>query len=325
ATRIVYGEDVPSPETQNLRGRAVRVYDGAGLQQSDAFDFAGNLISQSRRLTIAYDATPEWSALDGLTTLADLDTAGDPLLEAEVFTTTATFDALGRPTTQTTPDASVVQMGYDDGGKLLTVSANIRGAVPPTDFVTTLEYDAKGQRQRIDYKNGASTLYSYDPPDGPRQYLVGLHISVSRGNISTYWHWATFWIPRGTDTLSKDGQPLSLTYNGACSTGDFQDQPQEVQGIWGNYVMCVNGESGGTQCGNPWGPLDECTQVSCRDCHLAGAVDFPGVTPLGELSTAWMFTLTDAAAVKACYEEIEAGRANGQTPYINLAPQECLD
>ncbi|MCB9524644.1 MAG: hypothetical protein H6702_14885 [Myxococcales bacterium] len=171
----------------------------------------------------------------------------------------------------------------------------------------------------------ASTLYSYDPPDGPRQYLVGLHISVSRGNISTYWHWATFWIPRGTDTLSKDGQPLSLTYNGACSTGDFQDQPQEVQGIWGNYVMCVNGESGGTQCGNPWGPLDECTQVSCRDCHLAGAVDFPGVTPLGELSTAWMFTLTDAAAVKACYEEIEAGRANGQTPYINLAPQECLD
>jgi hypothetical protein len=28
--------------------------------------------------------------------------------------------------------------------------------------VANIDYDAKGQRQRIDYKNGASTLYSYD-------------------------------------------------------------------------------------------------------------------------------------------------------------------
>ncbi len=29
--------------------------------------------------------------------------------------------------------------------------------------VANIDYDAKGQRQRIDYKNGASTLYAYDP------------------------------------------------------------------------------------------------------------------------------------------------------------------
>ena len=29
--------------------------------------------------------------------------------------------------------------------------------------VANIDYDAKGQRLRIDYKNGASTLYSYDP------------------------------------------------------------------------------------------------------------------------------------------------------------------
>jgi hypothetical protein len=29
--------------------------------------------------------------------------------------------------------------------------------------VANIDYDAKGQRQRIDYKNGASTFYSYDP------------------------------------------------------------------------------------------------------------------------------------------------------------------
>ena len=29
--------------------------------------------------------------------------------------------------------------------------------------VANIDYDAKGQRMRIDYKNGASTVYSYDP------------------------------------------------------------------------------------------------------------------------------------------------------------------
>ena len=29
--------------------------------------------------------------------------------------------------------------------------------------VANIDYDAKGQRQRIDYKNGASTYYDYDP------------------------------------------------------------------------------------------------------------------------------------------------------------------
>ena len=35
---------------------------------------------------------------------------------------------------------------------------------PPSPVgVANIDYDAKGQRQRIDYKNGASTFYSYDP------------------------------------------------------------------------------------------------------------------------------------------------------------------
>ena len=42
---------------------------------------------------------------------------------------------------------------------LLHVASEARSAVG----VTNIDYDAKGQRQRIDYKNGASTLYNYDP------------------------------------------------------------------------------------------------------------------------------------------------------------------
>lgn len=168
-------------------------------------------------------------------------------------------------------------------------------------------------------------LYSYQPPNGPRQYLVGLHVNTGTGQISTYWKWTTFWFPRGNDTHSKDGQPMSETYNPACSTGSYQDMPQEITGVWRNYMMCTNSENGGTPCGNPWGPTDECAETTCRDCHVEVAIDFPGITPLGELSASWLLSVTRPGPVKDCYEEIVAGINQGQQPYVNLAPDNCVD
>jgi RHS repeat-associated protein len=214
AVRMVYGESVAAPEAQNLRGQVFRVYDGAGLQQSNAFDFAGNLISQTRQLTVGYDTTPSWTTLDGLTTIVDLDTAAAPLLEAETFTTTATFDALGRPATQTTPDASILHLGYDDGGKLLTVAANLRGAVTPTDFVTAIDYDARGQRQRIDYGNGTRTEYEHDPLTFR---LRRLHTTNTAGTIEHQDLRYTY-DPVGNITELRDlAQPLVFTSNAAIS------------------------------------------------------------------------------------------------------------
>ena len=212
SVRIVYGEDALNPEASNLRGQAYRVYDGAGLVQSDAFDINGNLVSQTRQLTVAYATTPEWTALDGFVTPVDLDAAAGPLLEAEVFTTAASFDALGRPVTQTTPDASVVHLGYDDGGTLLTVAANIRGAVAVTDFVTTLEYDAKGQRQRIAYGNGTQTAYEYEPATSR---LSRLHTTAG---ATTHQDLRYTYDPVGNITEILDlAQPVVFTNNAALS------------------------------------------------------------------------------------------------------------
>src|SRR5581483_1891051 len=38
-----------------------------------------------------------------------------------------------------------------------------RGASAATSFVTNIDYNAKRQRERIDYRNGAQTTYEYDP------------------------------------------------------------------------------------------------------------------------------------------------------------------
>ncbi|MCH9686725.1 MAG: RHS repeat protein [Deltaproteobacteria bacterium] len=162
-TRIVYGESAPSPEVDNLRGQVLVVYDSAGSMRNVAFDFRGALVRSERRLAIDYTTTPDWSVLVGLTDPIDLEVATAPLLEAEVFVTESSWDALGRPVTQTFADGTVTRLGYNDGGRLDTVDADVRGALPSTGFVTGIDYDVRGRRASVSYGNGSTTTYTYDP------------------------------------------------------------------------------------------------------------------------------------------------------------------
>src|SRR5690606_20455657 len=82
---------------------------------------------------------------------------------SEALTLSSTWDALGRPVTQTTPDGSVMAFGYNQAGLLETVEGQVRGATPATSFVSNIDYDVRGRRERIDYGNGTSTTYEYDP------------------------------------------------------------------------------------------------------------------------------------------------------------------
>ena len=43
------------------------------------------------------------------------------------------------------------------------MSVNLQGSSTATAFVTNIDYNAKGQRTLIEYGNGATTDYSYDP------------------------------------------------------------------------------------------------------------------------------------------------------------------
>ena len=62
-----------------------------------------------------------------------------------------TFDALNRPITITSPDGSVYQPTFNEANLLDKVHVRLRGAGAVTAFVTNIDYDAKGQRERIDY------------------------------------------------------------------------------------------------------------------------------------------------------------------------------
>src|SRR5262245_32351944 len=99
--------------------------------------------------------------------LAALEAALTPALESDTFATETAYDALNRPTTLQEPDGSVIRPSYNEANLLEGVEVNLRGEQVNgqpvwTPFVTNIDYDAKGQRTRIDYGNGVTTTYEYD-------------------------------------------------------------------------------------------------------------------------------------------------------------------
>jgi RHS repeat-associated protein len=149
AERIVYGEGQPNDQTLNLRGKPFRQYDGAGVVTNEHYDFKGNLLKSTRRLLEDYKNEVNWSQ--------------SPELEQQVYTMATAYDALNRPVALTTPDASVARPKYNEANLLESLIVSVRGADEPTPFVTYVNYNAKGQREIIDYGNGAHTRYTYDP------------------------------------------------------------------------------------------------------------------------------------------------------------------
>ncbi len=147
AERTVYGE--AQGDATNHRTRAYQVFDGAGVVTSSAYDFKGNLISGHRRFVAGYRQAVDWQQA--------------PALESETYSTSMRYDALARPVERTTPDGSVQRPVYNEANLLEQVQVRLRGAAAETAVVAGLDYDAKGQRVRVAYGNGAVTTYEYDP------------------------------------------------------------------------------------------------------------------------------------------------------------------
>jgi RHS repeat-associated protein len=164
AELLVYGEAVKGGGSDNnLRGRKTLHYDGAGELALQNYDFKGNLTASTRRLFTDYTKTPNWISLSELLDVGAIQSAADQLLESEAFPSATSYDALNRATSVTTPDGSVAFPTYNQRGLPETLGVNLRGATSSTQFVTRLDYNAKGQRLRSDMGSGLSTSYSYNP------------------------------------------------------------------------------------------------------------------------------------------------------------------
>jgi RHS repeat-associated protein len=160
--RLVYGESHPEAKQRNLKGKPFQHYDGAGVVSNWEFDFKGNSLRGSRQLAREYKQLVNWMVLAELTEIPQLVQAAQEQLEQKTFDSSTTFDALNRPTFLTTPDRSIIHPIFSEANLLEKVEVQLQGSGTSTEFVTNIDYDAKGQRQLIEYGNGVKTKYSYD-------------------------------------------------------------------------------------------------------------------------------------------------------------------
>lgn len=158
----IYGELLPNPEQTNHYGQLYQLYDQAGCKTTVAIDFKGNPLQGTQQVCTDYKNTIDWSALHLLTNVADIQSNAAAFLENEVFTTSSEFDALSRPTKTTAPDNSETVYTYNEANFIEKIQTRLRGAGTLTDFVKNIDYDAKGQRTKIQYGNGVTTTYEYD-------------------------------------------------------------------------------------------------------------------------------------------------------------------
>ncbi len=189
--RLVYGERHPDALARNLHARVYLYLDQAGSLVNDEHDFTGNPRSASRRVTsgTAYRNVVDWTGIDDVLPAdphdpLDLDALDAFLagrLEAEIFTSLSTYDALNRPHELVAPHsaataASRVRHVYSAANLLSRIEVNLHDATAEgqpvwTPLLASVEHDAKGQRLTVTRGNGATTAYSYDPDTF---HLVGL-------------------------------------------------------------------------------------------------------------------------------------------------------
>jgi RHS repeat-associated protein len=134
----VYGTDY----NRNNIGQLEFIYDQSGVTQIYEYDFKGNPLQSIKQYCEDYQNDIDWSQ--------------SPTLISESFTQLTQYDALNRPILLTQPDNSIIAYTYNKAALLETVTVN------GNPYVTNINYNEKGQRERIYYGNTTRTRYYYD-------------------------------------------------------------------------------------------------------------------------------------------------------------------
>jgi RHS repeat-associated protein len=146
--RKTYGESRTDPENHNARSQVYQTFDQAGIVTNQEFDFKGNLLKFQRQFAKEYKRTLDWT--------------NEVPLENSIHNTATSYDALDRLIQRVTPDNTAVRQRFNEAGFIESVQANLRGGSSPVSLVNNIDYNAKGQRIRVEYGNDSICTYSYD-------------------------------------------------------------------------------------------------------------------------------------------------------------------
>jgi RHS repeat-associated protein len=159
AEQTVYGEGLSQP---NFRGHVYLKFDGAGVLTNAAYDFESHITHTTRQLANTYQATPQWPMLAALTDPTSFLPAAASALQSDTFDTLTTYDAMNRVVSTTAPDQSVFVCAYNSSSFLGSITAYVLGSTTASPVVTSIAYNANGQRATITYGQGVTSQYTYD-------------------------------------------------------------------------------------------------------------------------------------------------------------------
>lgn len=202
AEQIVYGEAKPSAEATYHRGQIWQVRDEAGILTHLAYDLKGNALRMLRELRDVYKTPVDWSQ-------------PAPAL-SQAYGQTREVDALSRPVRLTTPDGSVTTTRYNEAGLLDSVSVTLPGGVA-TPSVRNVDYDARGQRTRIEYGTGAfSTEYRYDPETFRLRRLITTRPAHADATARVLQDLRPIYDPAGHIVHIEDAAQPRVFFDNAC-------------------------------------------------------------------------------------------------------------
>lgn len=146
---FIYGEDQPAAKGKNLRGRIYQIKDLSGILTYESYHFTGASLKESRQMSTDYHQPNDWQAATGVD------------LEPDIYNHTYTYDALGRPTSHSTPDGSITSRTYNQRGLLARIVVQFTNGTEQA-VITNINYNAKGQREAVHYGNGVHTRHQYE-------------------------------------------------------------------------------------------------------------------------------------------------------------------
>lgn len=193
---ITYGESQSNPADNNLNGQLYQLQDLSGVILNTAYSITGELLTTSRQMVTDYQTPANWN--------------NQPDLDSNVYTTQATYDALGTPITQTTPDGTITTNTYDQSGRLTAVDVQFSDGTKQ-NIVSAIQYDAKGQRMTIQYGNGTKTYYTYEDTT-LRLLTLKTTRKNSSGGIDTLQNLIYTYDPVGNITTINDSSIETVFY-----------------------------------------------------------------------------------------------------------------
>jgi RHS repeat-associated protein len=203
AEKVEYGEILADAAANNFRGKIFRQFDGAGIVTFEEYDFKGNLLKKKQQILAEYRIEVNWSSVHEPQLMTDLPS-----------NSSFQYDALNRIIASITPDVSKTVNEYDAASLMKSIVLFHRGSENKREIVRNITYNAKNQREMIEYGNGVKTLYSYDEKNLRLVELKSLSNSkVYIDNVYTY-------DPIGNITFKQNLSSRTICYDNAVITGD---------------------------------------------------------------------------------------------------------